>query len=64
MSIRTIIEVNHDYISRLHKDGHISERLYRFILDHYTMPALMFPDEGIRILGTRHHSETLTLKVQ
>jgi hypothetical protein len=64
MSIRTVVEFNHDRISDLYKAGHISEELYRFVLDNYTKANPHFPAGGIRILGTRHHSETLALRVQ
>lgn len=64
MSIRTVVEFNHDYVAELHKKGHISEALYRFILDNYTKPNPQFDAGGIRILGTRHHSEMLALKIR
>ena len=64
MSIRTIIEVNHDYIQRMHEDGHIGEELYRLILAAYTSSRDERYVDGIRILGSRHHSETLTLKIE
>jgi hypothetical protein len=57
MSIRTIVEINHDYIDRMHKDGHISKALYREILDSYTNPSRTEPVQGFRVMGARHHSE-------
>jgi hypothetical protein len=64
MSIRTVIEVNHDYIGRLLEDGHISQELYRWVQDHYVKSRATLPVQGMRILGQRHHSETLVLKVE
>lgn len=63
MSIRTIVEFNHDYISQLHKDGHLSEELYRAILDSCGRDDPYRKVQGIRVLGQRHHSETLKLEV-
>ena len=57
MSIRTIVEINHDYIQRLHEEGHISKTLYREILDGYTNPSRTEPVQGFTIMGARHHSE-------
>jgi hypothetical protein len=57
MSIRTVIEVNHDYIQRMFEDGHISKTVYREILDSYTNPSTTEPVQGLRVLGARHHSE-------
>lgn len=64
MSIRTVVEFNHDYIGQLYKEGHISETLYRFILDNYTKSQSLFVASGVRILGTRHHCEMLKLVVE
>jgi hypothetical protein len=64
MSIRTVIEVNHDYIDRLLKDGHISRDLYSFMLETDTWRRKEMALQGVQFLGQRHHSETLVLKVQ
>lgn len=64
MSIRTVVEFNHDYVARMHENGDISERLYRWLLANYTKSRHEGEVQGVRILGTRHHSETLALKVQ
>jgi len=68
MSIRTIIEINHDYINRLVDRGHISEELRDAIFgnDDDLMDEFghMFtPLQGIRRLAQRHHSDEITLKV-
>lgn len=64
MSIRTIIEVNHDYIQSLRDEGHISGDLYQQICAAYTSSRWDHDVQGIRILGSRHHSETLKLEVK
>ncbi len=64
MSIRTIIEVNHDRIQEMHDQGHIGYELYRMILSAYTSSRDEHFVNGVRILGSRHHSETLELKVE
>lgn len=64
MSIRTIIEVNHDCIQRLVAEGHISGDLYHQICAAYTNACWDHKVDGIRILGSRHHSETLELTVE
>jgi hypothetical protein len=63
MSIRTIIEVNHDYIDELCEDGTISRKLYLWIMKYHHGPADGNHIQGVRVLGSRHHSETLALKV-
>jgi hypothetical protein len=64
VSIRTILEVNHDCIQRMHDEGHIGHELYRMILGAYTSSRDEHFVDGIRILGSRHHSETLELEVK
>lgn len=63
MSTRTVIEINHDYLSDLsHEPEHMAEVIRALQscdlkrLQHNAVP-------GIRVLGQRHHSETLNLKV-
>lgn len=66
MSIRTIIEINHDYLSSLFKDDHAMEQLVKAVRDSYSGdPKYMRPPpNGIRILGVRHHSEKLKLEIE
>jgi hypothetical protein len=66
MSIRTIVEVNHDYINRLMKAGHISKDLYEAILlywDEDDFGNISTDLQGIRRLASRHHSDKITLRV-
>lgn len=63
MSIRTIVEVNHDYIMRM--DAQDWEDIKRQILAAYTGDQRRYREvPGIRVLGSRHHSETLNLEVK
>lgn len=71
MSMRTIIEINHDCLFLLEKDPNSMHQLIRAILDYSTSFSIHIergfadpPPDGVRILGTRHHSETLELKVK
>lgn len=63
MSHRTIVEINHDYLHDLqvHPD-----ELMRFVdaLKQGIHNARKIAPSGIRILGERHHSETLKLTVR
>ena len=63
MSTRTIIEVNHDYLHDLLK---YPEEVQAFIaaLKSSSSWAEAHTPSGIRILGQRHHSETLKLTVK
>jgi hypothetical protein len=68
MSIRTIIEINHDWLYLLEKDPDIMKKISRLIQDYYTHSAgsddsVNWPT-GIRILGARHHTDTLKLTVK
>ena len=69
MSIRTIIEINHDHINELVDRGHISEELRNAIFgnDKDVMDEFgsMFASlQGIRRLAQRHHSDEITLEVK
>jgi hypothetical protein len=65
MSTRTIIEVNHDMIEDLKNDGHIGPQLFRVICESMGRDNPHgLSVRGVRILGQRHHSETLELKVR
>ena len=72
MSTRTIIEVNHDFLNRLSdpNDPYYGQHMYSVLnalkssfitgmLNHGPVDQ----GAGIRILGQRHHSETLKLEV-
>lgn len=62
MSIRTIIEINHDYWQDLRDNPDSMKDLLNALTDKreefYRLPR------GVRILGQRHHSEKLTLTVE
>ena len=62
MSIRTVIEINHDCIAQMTAEDW--EAIKRLCL-HYPDPQQRYRGvNGIRILGQRHHSEKLKLEVQ
>ncbi len=72
MSTRTVIEINHDHLSAMLGNHDPSWRLAN---DKYPIPLLDFlwqlrqgtparAPSGVRVLGQRHHSETLNLKVE
>lgn len=65
MSTRTIIEINHDYIHDLDNPESF-EKLLRalrsgFLSKHIESTMHIVP--GVRVLGQRHHSETLKLTI-
>ena len=65
MSIRTIIEINHDYWHELQNNPEAMLKIFQSISNY--PPAendYRHYISGIRILGQRHHSETLELKVK
>lgn len=63
MSIRTIIEINHDHIARMTADDWKDIKAY--VLASYTGSQHHYREvNGIRVLGSRHHSETLKLEVK
>lgn len=65
MSTRTIIEINHDYI---HDLGDAEwEELKRVLRSGFAVRDIesgRHPVRGVRVLGQRHHSETLKLTVK
>jgi hypothetical protein len=62
MSWRTVIEINHDHLGDL-DDAEIMKTLRRYLQSN--VDAQRVPYLGhIRVLGTRHHSETLKLTVE
>jgi len=64
MSIRTIIEVNHDYINQLVERGHISEQLRDAIFSERTLEVYSVELQGIRRLAQRHHSDEIIIEVK
>jgi hypothetical protein len=64
MSIRTIVEFNHDYINELMKRGHISRQLRDALCSERTLEVYSVELSGIRRLAQRHHADTITLKIE
>ncbi len=69
MSTRTIIEINHDQLSRMEPQiwGELMRALSGSSITGMLNKADGKPVEwasGIRILAQRHHSETMNLKVE
>ncbi|WP_136420335.1 hypothetical protein [Herbaspirillum sp. ST 5-3] len=63
MSVRTVIEINHDYIKGM--DAEDWEDIKRYVLASYTGSQHHYREvSGIRVLGSRHHSEVLKLVVK
>ncbi|HWT40976.1 MAG TPA: hypothetical protein VN081_06985 [Dongiaceae bacterium] len=63
MSIRTVIEINHDMIARM--DSKDWEDIKRYVLASHIGSQKHYREvPGIRVLGSRHHSETLKLEVK
>lgn len=60
MSTRTILELNHDFIATMDADDW--EEIKQMCLHKDTRWGYHL--EGVRILGERHHSETLKLEVK
>jgi hypothetical protein len=67
MSTRTIIEINHDYIAEMSEKGQIGLELYRLITrqayDAKSRDELAARLPGVRVLGSRHHSEPFLLEI-
>jgi hypothetical protein len=63
MSTRTVIEINHDYLHDLleHPEGMV--QLLRALRQTQRYAETQTPP-GVRILGQRHHSETLELSIR
>lgn len=63
MSIRTVIEVNHDYLHDLkdHPQLWLDVLQKMFANDWECRHTQLVP--GVRKLGERHHSETLKLTI-
>lgn len=60
MSTRTIIEINHDYIANMDNDDWWAIKQMCLHKD----PRYGYEVNGVRILGERHHTETLKLEVK
>lgn len=63
MSVRTIVEINHDYLYQL---IHQPEQMELFLksLGGSEVTARTWEPNGVRILRQRHHSEKITLEVE
>jgi hypothetical protein len=61
MSHRTVIEINHDYWHDLADDPDAMKRILSMIENQNRLELGV---RGVRILGSRHHSETLKLTVK
>jgi len=65
MSTRTILEFNHDYLHDLNDEQW--ENLKRYLRSGFVGNSDINSSRhivpGVRVLGQRHHSEELTIKV-
>lgn len=63
MSVRTIVEINHDYLHDLREHPERIELLWTLLssCDHQRLNDVAQPVPGIRFLGQRHHSDKLTI---
>jgi hypothetical protein len=69
MSTRTVIEINHDYLSRLIEHPDLLQALLRMlrsseITGMLNAGAPVQLGSGVTVWGQRHHSETLKLVVK
>jgi len=62
MSTRTIIEINHDFLWSLNDNDLLNLQKALSSGDHSAITNGAVA--GVRILGQRHHSETLEIKVE
>lgn len=64
MSIRSVIEINHDALHALTTED--APRLIEWLksLGGITHKTGLTPVNGVRFLGQRHHTETLKLTVK
>jgi hypothetical protein len=60
MSIRTIVEINHDYWQDLRDNP----EAMRELLDHLADRQFKELPRGIRVLRSRHHSEKIDLRIE
>ena len=66
MSIRTIVEINHDLLSQLDDPEQLKEMLISLSLGRH-VPELNNGNQpeiapGVRVLLQRHHSDEVTIK--
>jgi hypothetical protein len=64
VSTRTVIEINHDYLGHLEDHPERLADLVRALKSSHQPYIDQVLPSGIRILGQRHHSETLKLTVK
>lgn len=64
MSIRTIIEINHDYLHKYREHPGLWDNLLNKILSDDWEGRWVGDAPGIRKVGQRHHSETLKLTIK
>ena len=62
MSIRTIVEINHDYVYDIAEDTDLIEKLVAYLQSGQKWEDGEIP--GFKWLAQRHHSEKLKLKVE
>jgi len=61
MSVRTILEINHDYLEELRKmpfDTVVDYLMHGAYTDKFRLPS------GIRVLAQKHHADELVLKIK
>lgn len=63
MSMRSVVEFNHDYIAELRDRGHISDELFNWLCNDYARRESVLSIGGLRYLALRHHSEAVELTV-
>lgn len=62
MSTRTVVEINHDYLSRITLDELIE--LWLKLRGGHSHKRFDEMVSGIRFIGQRHHSESITITVE
>ena len=66
MSVRTIVEINHDYIEELRDNPHLIVEALEFIM--FNGPVRLREKNeltrGVRFLCQRHHSEAIWVKAE
>jgi len=65
MSIRTLVEVNHDQLSIMENDPDFGRKLSRAVREAFTSPLERNEVNGCaRVVHSQHHSATTLLRVQ